>query len=216
MSLRVEVVQVTPFQQNCSIIWCDQTLKGAVVDPGGDLDKVNAVIEKHQVNIEKILLTHGHLDHAGGAAALSRQLSVPVIGPHHEDEFWLQGMERQAENYGFPGVEVCNPDQWLTEGEKISIGNESLDVLHCPGHTPGHIIFSHADSKLAFVGDVIFKGSIGRTDFPRGDLDTLINSITEKLWPLGSDVRFVSGHGPISDFGTERATNPFVGDSRLA
>ncbi|TQV84488.1 MBL fold metallo-hydrolase [Aliikangiella coralliicola] len=216
MSLRVEVTKVTPFQQNCSVIWCSETLKAAVVDPGGDLDKILGIISKHQLNIEKILLTHGHLDHAGGAAALARQLSIPVEGPHQDDDFWLQGMEQQAQNYGFSGVEVCVPDRWLNEGESIHVGKEKLDVYHCPGHTPGHIIFHHQSSQLAFVGDVLFKGSIGRTDFPRGDFQTLVNSITTKLWPLGNKTRFVSGHGPISDFASERASNAFVSDAKLA
>ena len=216
MSLRVEIVTVTPFQQNCSVIWCDETNQGAVIDPGGDIERISAVIEKYQIDIKQVLLTHGHLDHAGGAASLSEALQVPIIGPHHEDSFWLEGMEKQAENYGFPGVRVCQPDQWLNEGEMISVGNQSLSVFHCPGHTPGHVIFHHQESQLAFVGDVLFKGSIGRTDFPRGDFDTLIDSITSKLWPLGKETRFVSGHGPISDFGTERKNNPFVSDAALA
>ena len=216
MSLRVEVVQVTPFSQNCSIIWCDQTNKGAVIDPGGDLEKIAAVIKKHEVEIEQILLTHGHLDHAGGASPLSRNLGVPIIGPHKDDLFWLEGIEQQGKNYGFSMVENCMPDRWLDDGAKITVGNQSLEVLHCPGHTPGHLVFYHRESGLAFVGDVIFKGSIGRTDFPKGDYHTLINSITRKLWPLGEETRFVSGHGPISDFKTERRTNAFVSDSRLA
>lgn len=215
MSLRVEVVVVTPFQQNCSVIWCSKTLEGAVVDPGGDTDKIIAVIENHQLKITQILLTHGHLDHAGGASKLKRELQIPVIGPHRGDDFWLQGIEKQAQNYGFPGAENCTPDQWLEEGETISVGNENLAVYHCPGHTPGHVVFYHKDSGLAFVGDVIFKGSIGRTDFPQGNHGDLISSITTKLWPLGDNTRFVSGHGGISDFASERASNPFVGDSVL-
>ena len=216
MSLRVEIIKVTPFQQNCSLIWCDQTMQGAVIDPGGDLEKVAHAIQHFEVKIEKILLTHGHLDHAGGANQLSQQLTVPIVGPHKEDEFWLQAMEKQAQSYGFPGVQICNPDQWLDDGNQVTVGEEQLEVYHCPGHTPGHVIFYHAHSKLAFVGDVLFKGAIGRTDFPRGDYATLINSITQKLWPLGNETRFVSGHGPISDFATERATNQYVSDARLA
>lgn len=216
MSLRVEIVSVTPFQQNCSVIWCDETMQGAVIDPGGDIERITSIIEKFQIEVRQVLLTHGHLDHAGGAANLSESLQVPIIGPHHEDNFWLEGMEEQAKTYGFPGVRVCHPDQWLNEGDTVSIGNQTLTVFHCPGHTPGHIIFHHQESQLAFVGDVIFKGSIGRTDFPRGDFDTLIHSITSKLWPLGGETRFVSGHGPISDFGTERKNNRFVSDEALA
>jgi len=216
MSLRVEVVQVTPFQQNCSIIWCSETLEGAVVDPGGDTDKIIALIEKHQVNVTQILLTHGHLDHAGGAKELKRKLDLPIIGPHQADDFWLQGIEKQSQSYGFAGGENCTPDEWLAGGESITVGNEKLDVYHCPGHTPGHVIFHHKNSGLAFVGDVIFKGSIGRTDFPQGNHADLIHSITTKLWPLGDQTRFVSGHGDISSFADERASNPFVADSVLA
>lgn len=216
MSLRVEIVPVTPFQQNCSIIWCSETNQAAIVDPGGDLEKVLAVISKYQIDVRQILLTHGHLDHAGGASSLAKDLEVPVIGPHIEDEFWLQSMQKQAEIYAFPGVKNCQPDQWLNDGDSINVGQQKLSVYHCPGHTPGHVIFYHADSKLAFVGDVLFKGGIGRTDFPKGDYNTLIRSITDKLWPLGNDTRFVSGHGPLSDFGQERATNPFVSDRKIA
>lgn len=216
MSLRVEVVVVTPFQQNCSVIWCSDTLEGAIVDPGGDTDKIIAVVEKNQLKIKQILLTHGHLDHAGGASKLKREIQVPVIGPHKGDDFWLQGIEKQAQNYGFPGAENCTPDQWLEEGETIQVGKERLAVYHCPGHTPGHVVFYHKNSGLAFVGDVIFKGSIGRTDFPQGNHADLISSITTKLWPLGGETRFVSGHGGISDFASERASNQFVGDRVLA
>ena len=215
MSLRVEVVVVTPFQQNCSVIWCSDTLEGAVVDPGGDTDKIIALVEKNQIKVKQIILTHGHLDHAGGAAKLRRKLQIPVIGPHRGDDFWLQAIEKQGKNYGFSGAENCVPDQWLEEGETIQVGKESLAVYHCPGHTPGHVVFYHKDSGLAFVGDVIFKGSIGRTDFPQGNHADLISSITNKLWPLGGETRFVSGHGGISDFASERANNPFVGDSVL-
>jgi len=189
---------------------------GAVVDPGGDVENIIDIINKHNIKVEKILLTHGHLDHAGGAARLAREISAPVIGPHKDDEFWLQGIENQARTYGLPGAENCSPDQWLAEGEEIEIGNEKLSVYHCPGHTPGHVVFYHKQAELAFVGDVLFKGSIGRTDFPKGDHATLINSITSKLWPLGGQTRFISGHGEISDFATERATNPFVGDRALS
>lgn len=216
MGLRVEVVCVTPFQQNCSVIWCDKSSVGAVIDPGGDIQKIMDVINQHQINIDKILLTHGHLDHAGGAAELASQLSVPIIGPHKDDDFWLEGMEEQAKSYGFAGVKRCFPDQWLIDGDNIQVGEESLAVYHCPGHTPGHVVFHHSGSKLAFVGDVLFQGSIGRTDFPKGDLQTLIHSITSKLWPLGNETRFVSGHGSISDFASERANNPFVSDSVLS
>jgi glyoxylase-like metal-dependent hydrolase (beta-lactamase superfamily II) len=216
MSLRVELVVVTPFQQNCSVIWCSDTLEGAVVDPGGDTDKIKAVIDAHQLNIKQILLTHGHLDHAGGATQLREILKVPVNGPHKEDEFWLQGIEQQGKQYGFSGALNCQPDRWLDEGEEIGIGKEKLSTLHCPGHTPGHLVYYHKSSGLAFVGDVIFKGSIGRTDFPKGNKADLIDSITTKLWPLGDETRFLSGHGPLSTFGDERSSNPYVGDHQLA
>lgn len=216
MSLKVEVIAVTAFQQNCSVIWCSETLEGAVVDPGGDVDKIIEIINKHAIKVAKILITHGHLDHAGGAAKLARELDVPVVGPQKDDEFWLQGIESQARNYGLPGAENCSPDQWLNDGEEVLVGNEKFTVYHCPGHTPGHVIFYHRQGELAFVGDVLFKGSIGRTDFPRGDHATLIHSITSKLWPLGDNTRFISGHGEISDFASERASNPFVADNVLA
>ena len=215
VTLKYEIVTVTAFQQNCSVIWCSETNIGAVVDPGGDIEKIRALINKHGINIEKILLTHGHLDHAGGAARLKRELGLPIIGPQKEDDFWLQGMEEQGRNYGLPGAENCTPDQWLNEGDIIKVGEESLSVLHCPGHTPGHVIFYHKETDMAFVGDVLFKGSIGRTDFPRGNHGDLLNSIATKLWPLGSQTHFISGHGEISTFGAERATNPFVADSVL-
>lgn len=216
MSLRVEVVVVTPFQQNCSVIWCSETMQGAVVDPGGDIDRVMAKIEQHAINVSKIILTHGHLDHAGGAEELKRRLAVEIIGPHQDDLFWLQGISEQGKQYGFSGAQNCSPDKWLDEGQQINIGNETLDIYHCPGHTPGHIIFHHKRSGLAFVGDVLFKGSIGRTDFPKGNHQDLIDSITSKLWPLGGETRFVSGHGPISNFASERQTNPHVADQVLA
>jgi len=213
MSLRVELVIVTPFQQNCSVIWCSESLEGAVIDPGGNTEQIIAKIKQHNINVTQILLTHGHLDHAGGAEKLKRELSIPVIGPHKDDEFWLQGITEQGKRYGFSDAENCAPDQWLIEGEEIQIGDEKLDIYHCPGHTPGHIVFHHKDSGLAFVGDVLFKGSIGRTDFPRGNHQDLINSITNKLWPLGGETRFVSGHGGISSFAAERQSNPHVADT---
>ena len=216
MGLRVEVVKVTPFQQNCSLIWCDQTRTAAVIDPGGDLDKIQRVIESHDLNVQQILLTHGHLDHAGGASSLSELLNVPIIGPHKADQFWLDSIVEQSSKFGFPGGKNCVPDRWLSDSETIKVGHEELLVLFCPGHTPGHVVFYHEQSRLTFVGDVLFKGSIGRTDFPRGDHATLIRSITEQLWPLGNETRFVPGHGPISDFGSERSNNQFVSDARLA
>ena len=210
MSLKYRIIPVTPFQQNCSLIWCDETMKGAVVDPGGDLDKIRRAIEEEGVTVEKILLTHAHIDHAGGTAELARELKLPIEGPHKEDEFWIQGLPMQAQMFGFPSPEVFTPDRWLNDGETVTVGNQTLNALHCPGHTPGHVVFHHPESALALVGDVLFQGSIGRTDFPKGDHNTLIRSIREKLFPLGGDIRFIPGHGPMSTFGQEQATNPFV------
>jgi len=214
--LKAQIVPVTAFSQNCSIIWCDETMEGALVDPGGDVDKLLAQVEKLGIKLVKILLTHGHLDHAGGAADIKEKLGIPIIGPHKEDKFWLDQIEDHAEKYGMEGLRCCTPDQWLTEGEEIKLGNQKLTVLHTPGHTPGHVVLYNEANKVAFVGDVIFKGSIGRTDFPRGDMQTLLDAIRDKLWPLGNDVTFVPGHGPLSTFGAERQSNPYVGDAVLA
>jgi glyoxylase-like metal-dependent hydrolase (beta-lactamase superfamily II) len=210
--MKAVIIPVTPFVQNCSLLWDEKTMKGAVVDPGGDIDKITAAAAEHGVEIEKILITHGHIDHAGGAAALAERLEVPIEGPQREDQFWIEGIPRQGREYGLAGARSFTPDRWLEEGDSVTIGDESLSVLHCPGHTPGHVVFFNAASKLALVGDVLFQGSIGRTDFPRGDHATLIRSIKQKLWPLGDDVTFISGHGPVSSFGQERRSNPFVAD----
>jgi len=206
------IVPVTPFEQNCSILWCEKTRKAAVVDPGGDLDRIMAAVAQLGVTVEKILITHGHIDHAGGTAALARQLGVPVEGPQEEDRFWIEGMPEQSRMFGFPGVESFEPDRWLHDGDSVTVGEEEFEVIHTPGHTPGHVVFFHRGARLAIVGDVLFAGSIGRTDFPRGDHATLIRSIREKLFPLGDDVTFVPGHGPTSTFGDERENNPFVGN----
>ncbi|PSV33040.1 MBL fold metallo-hydrolase [Photobacterium sp. GB-72] len=212
MSLKYQIVPVTPFQQNCSIIWCDETNQAAIVDPGGDIEQLTKVVDELGLTVTQLILTHGHLDHVGGTAPLSQSLNVPVIGPHKDDEFWLQGLPRQSEMFGFPMTEAFEPTQWLNDGDEIHVGNQTLQVLHTPGHTPGHVILFSNDANVSFVGDVLFKGGIGRTDFPRGDHPTLINAIKTKLWPLGDDVTFVPGHGPLSTFGHERATNPFVAD----
>jgi glyoxylase-like metal-dependent hydrolase (beta-lactamase superfamily II) len=210
--LKFKVIPVTPFQQNCSLIWCDQTLQGAIIDPGGELDKIEHAIKSNNIQVEQILLTHAHIDHAGAASECAKRYNIPIIGPHREDDFWIQLLPQVAMQYGFPPSESFTPNRWLEDNDKVQIGHEELYVYHCPGHTPGHVIFYHQDSQQAWVGDILFRGSIGRTDFPRGDYDTLIRSIKGKLWPLGNDVRFVSGHGPMSTFGAERQTNPFVKD----
>lgn len=212
MSLQYKIVPVTPFEQNCSIIWCDETRQAAIVDPGGDIQQLQQVVEELGVNVTQLLLTHGHLDHVGGTEPLSLILGVPIIGPQQADEFWLQGLPRQSEMFGFPMTEAFAPTQWLNDGDVVSVGNQALQVFHTPGHTPGHVIFYSADANVAFVGDVLFKGGIGRTDFPQGDHPTLVNSIKTKLWPLGNEVTFIPGHGPLSTFGHERVTNPFVAD----
>lgn len=216
MTLRAVVVPVTPFAQNCSVVWCDRTMQGAVIDPGGDLDRVLEQVDKHGVRLEKILLTHAHIDHAGATAELARRCSLPVEGPHEDDRFWIEQLPQQASMFGLAAAESFEPTRWLREGDMVSAGDVRLEVRHCPGHTPGHVIFFDSDARLAFVGDVLFAGSIGRTDFPRGDYATLIRSIRDNLFPLGDDVRFVPGHGPMSTFGQERRTNPFVGDGAVS
>jgi hydroxyacylglutathione hydrolase len=211
--MRYVVVPVTPFQQNCTVIWCEETLRGAVVDPGGDLDRIMAAVDKAKITLEKILLTHGHLDHAGATAELAGKLKLPVEGPHIGDKFWIDAMSQQSQMFGVAPLPSFIPDRWLEGGDSVSVGKLTFAVRHCPGHTPGHVIFYHAPSKLAFVGDVLFAGSIGRTDFPGGSYDELIASIRQQLWPLGDDVSFIPGHGPSSTFGRERRTNPFVADA---
>ncbi len=208
-------VPVTHYQQNCSLLWCEETGQAAFVDPGGDVDKLLAALNERELTLSKILLTHGHMDHVGGTAEISEKLSVPIIGPHKDDAFWIEALGDQAKMMGFTPVSVFEPNQWLNDGDNVSVGNVELSVHHCPGHTPGHVVFFHQPTAQAFVGDVLFHGSIGRTDFPRGNHDQLITSIREKLWPLGDDVNFVPGHGPESTFGEERSNNPFVADMRF-
>ncbi|HWQ37897.1 MAG TPA: MBL fold metallo-hydrolase [Burkholderiales bacterium] len=210
--MKVTVIPVTPFQQNCSLLLCEETGTAAVVDPGGDLDRIVGALEKAGARLEKILLTHGHIDHCGGTAQLKARFEVPVEGPHEDDQFWIDRLPEQGRMFGFPRLEKFVPDRYLHDGESVRFGNVTLEVRHCPGHTPGHVVFFHPQSRLALVGDVLFRGSIGRTDFPRGDYDTLIRSITTQLWALGEDVTFVPGHGPLSTIGAERRTNPFVAD----
>ena len=212
--MRAAIIPVTAYQQNCSLVWCTKTMRGAFVDPGGDLDRLKLALEKTGVTLEKILVTHGHMDHCGMAGVLAKEMGVPIEGPHEGDRFWIEGLDESAARFGIPG-EVFEPDRWLVQGDHVTIGDLTLDVIHCPGHTPGHVVFFHSASRLAMVGDVLFQGSIGRTDFPQGNHDHLLASITGKLWPLGDDVTFIPGHGPTSTFGHERATNPFVADKRF-
>ncbi|WP_435247210.1 MBL fold metallo-hydrolase [Vibrio sp. nBUS_14] len=212
MSLKYQVVPVTSFSQNCSIVWCDETMEGIVVDPGGDVQQLAAIIEELDVKVVNLVLTHGHLDHVGGTVPLAEILNVNIVGPHKADNFWLQGLENQSQMFGFPLCKAFEPNTWLEEGDKVTFGNQVIDVIHTPGHTPGHVVLFSEQARMAFVGDVLFNGAIGRTDFPQGDFNTLIVSIKTKLWPLGSDVTFVPGHGPESTFGRERVSNPFVAD----
>jgi hydroxyacylglutathione hydrolase len=210
------VIPVTPFQQNCSLVWCVETKRAAVVDPGGEIDRILATAESQDVVIEKVLVTHGHLDHAGAVAELAEQLGIPVEGPQREDAFWIDRIAEQGAHYGMSHCRRFTPDRWLGDGDTVTIGKQALDVYHCPGHTPGHVVFHHAPSRLALVGDVLFRGSIGRSDLPRGNPAELIRSIVTRLWPLGPDVTFVPGHGPLSTFGQERRGNPYVADAALA
>lgn len=210
--MKVAVIPVTPFQQNCSLLVCEATNRAAIVDPGGDLDRVERALAESGATLEKILLTHGHLDHCGGTAELRRRHGVPVEGPHEDERFWIEQLAEQAVRFGFPPAEAFEPDRWLVDGDTVSVGATMLDVRHCPGHTPGHVVFVSKADRIALVGDVLFAGSIGRTDFPRGDHAQLIASIRGRLWPEGDDITFVPGHGPTSTFGRERRSNPFVGD----
>ncbi|MDB5685821.1 MAG: fold metallo-hydrolase, partial [Rhizorhabdus sp.] len=201
--------------QNCTLFWCTRTMKGAFVDAGGDLERLKAAAAQHKVTIEKLLVTHGHIDHCGGTGILAEQLGVPIEGPHEDDRYWIDKLGAEGGKYGIEG-RTFEPDRWLYDGDQVTVGDLVLDVVHCPGHTPGHVIFHHAGSKLAMVGDVLFQGSIGRTDFPRGNHADLIDSITRKLWPLGGETAFVPGHGPMSTFAHERAGNPYVADRVVA
>jgi hydroxyacylglutathione hydrolase len=210
--MKVMIVTVTPFDQNCSVIWCEKTKRAAVVDPGGNLERIEHVLKTEGLTLEKILLTHAHIDHAGATAELARRKQVPIEGPHRGDQFWIDGLPEAGARYGFEFAEVFTPNRWLEQGDTVTVGDETLQVKHCPGHTPGHVVFFHPTQRFALVGDVLFQGSIGRTDFPQGNHDDLINAIRNNLFPLGDDVQFVPGHGPISSFGHERQYNPFVGD----
>ncbi len=209
--MKAYIIPVTPFAQNCSLLCCEASGKAALVDPGGEIDRLVAAAEEAGCGIEKILLTHGHLDHVGGAGELAHRLGVPIEGPQQEDRFWLDRLAEQSQMFGFPPVQPFTPDRWLEQGDTVRFGTIELAVRHCPGHTPGHVVFYQPDAKLAIVGDVLFQGSIGRTDFPRGDFDTLIHSIREQLLTLPDEVQFIPGHGPTSTIGAERRNNPFIG-----
>ena len=210
LMLRYEIIPVTHFEQNCSLLWCDQTQEAALIDPGGDVPKLQAAIAAKNLQLKAIWITHGHLAHAGAAAPLAAQYGVPIIGPHPADQFWLDGMPMQAQMFGFPPAQSFTPTRWLQDGDTVQIGQCTLQVRHTPGHTPGHVVFYSAQAQRAFVGDVLFAGSIGRTDFPQGNHQDLLNSIRQKLWPMGDDTVFIPGHGPESSFGQERRSNPFV------
>jgi glyoxylase-like metal-dependent hydrolase (beta-lactamase superfamily II) len=213
--MKVIIVPVTAFQQNCSILVCEATKRAALVDPGGDLAHLREVIAKLGVTVEKVFLTHGHMDHCGAADLVRKEFGVPIEGPQREDRFWIDQLAASSKMYGLPPAEAFEPDRWLNDGDTVSFGEQTLDVIFCPGHTPGHVVFFHRGERVAFVGDVLFQGSIGRTDFPRGNHEQLIHSIRDKLFPLGDDIAFVPGHGPTSTFGAERRSNPFVADKRF-
>ena len=210
--MRYEIIPVTPFQQNCTLLICPETAGTAIIDPGGEPERIIAALKRINARPEMILLTHGHLDHVGAAPQLAASLHLPIVGPHRDDAFWLDALPQQAQMFGFPPHTAFGTDQWLAGGDQVGVGRQTLQVLHCPGHTPGHVVYFHQPSGLAQVGDVLFRGSIGRTDFPRGNHADLLRSIREVLFPLGDEVRFIPGHGPMGTFGEERRTNPFVAD----
>jgi glyoxylase-like metal-dependent hydrolase (beta-lactamase superfamily II) len=209
--LRYQIIPVTPFQQNCSLVWCDETKQAALIDPGGEVERLKAAVAERGLTLVALWLTHAHIDHAGGTGTLARELGLPIIGPHPGDQFWIDGLPQQSRMFGFPPAEPFTPTRWLHDGDTVTLGHCTVTVRHCPGHTPGHVVFHSAEAQRCFVGDVLFAGSIGRTDFPGGDHATLIASITERLWPMGDDTVFIPGHGPESSFGRERRSNPYVG-----
>ncbi len=213
--LAIQVIPVTPFQQNTSLLWHTETMEGVFVDPGGEVDKLMAAADHFGVKIVEVWLTHGHLDHAGGATEVAERAGVKIIGPHKDDQWLLDDIEAQWAKYGVAGSRNCTPDRYLNDGDTLTLSGETFHVLHTPGHTPGHVVIYHKEGGLAFVGDVLFRGSIGRTDFPRGNHQQLIDSITQKLWPLGNHMQFVPGHNEMSTFGQERKDNGFVSDAVL-
>jgi len=210
--LKYLTIPVTAFQQNCSLVWCDETMEAAVIDPGGDLDRVLAEVQRLGLQLRQIWLTHGHIDHAGGTAELSERLHLPIVGPHPGDQFWIDGLPGQSAMFGFAPAGHFTPTRWLADGDTVQVGHSVLNVRHCPGHTPGHVVFHSPEARRAFVGDVLFAGSVGRTDFPQGNHQQLVDSIRQRLWPMGDDTVFIPGHGPESTFGRERRSNPFVAD----
>lgn len=211
--LRYLTVPVTAFAQNCSIVWCDETLEAAVIDPGGDLERLQSEVQRLGLSLKAIWLTHAHIDHAGGTGELARRLSLPIVGPHPGDQFWIEALPQQSAMFGFPAAESFTPTRWLADGDAVRVGHCELLVRHCPGHTPGHVVFYSQEAQRAFVGDVLFVGSIGRTDFPGGNHAELLASIRERLWPMGDETVFIPGHGPEGSFGRERRTNPFVAEA---
>jgi hydroxyacylglutathione hydrolase len=211
----VAVIPVTPLQQNCTIVWCRQTMKAAIIDPGASVDALLATVAKQGLTLDAIWITHGHLDHAGGAAEMQEKTGLEIIGPHEADQFWIEKIPMQGQLYGMPDVRTFTPTRWLGDGDVVTLGETTWEVIHCPGHTPGHVIFFNREARFAQVGDVLFQGSIGRTDFPMSDHGALLNAITTKLWPLGDDVTFIPGHGPHSTFGAERRSNPYVSDAAM-
>ena len=208
--MKYQSVPVTPFEQNCSVIWCEKTKECAFVDPGGDIDKLSAVVEKEGLKPAAIWLTHGHLDHVGGTVALSERYQLPIIGPQEEDAFWLDALPEQSKMFGFPPHDAFRPTKWLNHGDILTLGEETFGVRFTPGHTPGHVVLLNESAKIVFVGDVLFAGSIGRTDFPRGNHQELMDSIKNQLWPMEDDVVVVSGHGPNTSIGHEKKTNAYV------
>lgn len=214
-AIGVFITPVTPLQQNCTTVWCARTKKAAVIDPGGSVDAILAEIARRGLTLDAIWITHGHLDHAGAAAEMKKKSGVQIIGPHAEDQFWIDLIPEQGRKYGLPEARTFVTDRFLNHGDVLTLGETEWEVVHCPGHTPGHVIFFNRTARFAQVGDVLFQGSIGRTDFPRSDHAALLNAITTRLWPLGDDVTFVPGHGPHSTFGQERRTNPFVSDTAM-
>ncbi|RMD01849.1 MBL fold metallo-hydrolase [Aquitalea palustris] len=215
MSLQYHLIPVTPFAQNCSVLWCSVTREAAIVDAGGDISRIRAWIEQQGLTVSKLLLTHGHIDHAGGAGELAAQLGVQIEGPEQSESFWLDQLPNQGRMFGFPSSPALTPERWLNEGDSVSIGQETLQVIHCPGHTPGHVVFYSAAASLLVAGDVLFQGSIGRTDFPMGNHQQLIDAIQQKLFLLPDDTVVIPGHGPLTTIGDEKRHNPFVADARF-